>query len=286
MSTSMAAPSACALALGFIDATNGVDGKSHPHTAGYSGRDGQEPTPAKINTLLAHRAHSRCYQRPESPGGPCGPMVSRLRNDNLTRANPLASNARMWTGAKTAEHYTHLPASLTIRGLPIARRPAAVRISGQTKENAVSSLRTTLLFVAQWVSAGLAVAFIAVLIRPDLLGSPAARNGATGPGSPSFADAAASAAPSVVNIYISRKPAGNGSGSSDLARPRRGRSAGGGAATENSLGSGVIVKPGRLCPDQQPRRQPGAGNRGACWPTGAMRPRKCWAATRTPISPC
>lgn len=105
----------------------------------------------------------------------------------------------------------------------------------------MSSLRTTLLFVAQWVSAGLAVAFIAVLIRPDLLGSPAARNGATGPGSPSFADAAASAAPSVVNIYISRKPAGNGSGSSDLARPRRGRSAGGGAATENSLGSGVIV---------------------------------------------
>ena len=118
---------------------------------------------------------------------------------------------------------------------------AAVRIAAPTSENAVTKLRTTLIFLAQWVSAGLAVAFIAVLIRPDLLGPGMQTGDILEPPAPSFADAAASAASAVVNIYISRQVEARASGTQDSAARRRRPGAVAGVSTENSLGSGVIV---------------------------------------------
>ncbi len=105
----------------------------------------------------------------------------------------------------------------------------------------MSSLRTTLIFLAQWVSAGLAVAFVVVLIRPDLLGPDPRAAGTSDPARPSFADAAASAAPAVVNIYISRKVEETDFGPASGVRAPGRRESSRRIRTENSLGSGVIV---------------------------------------------
>jgi len=64
----------------------------------------------------------------------------------------------------------------------------------------VASLKSALVFVLQSIVVGLAVAFLVVLVRPDLM--PGVGNGGGGPAS--YAEAVAAAAPSVVNVYTKR----------------------------------------------------------------------------------
>ena len=65
----------------------------------------------------------------------------------------------------------------------------------------MSRLKSALLFILQSIVAGLAVAFVVVLIRPDLL--PAlADSGANAPAS--YADAVDLSAPAVANVYVKR----------------------------------------------------------------------------------
>jgi serine protease DegS len=65
----------------------------------------------------------------------------------------------------------------------------------------LSGLKSALLFVLQSIVAGLAVAFVVVLIRPDLL--PAL--GVSGPIAPtSYAETVSLSAPAVANVYIKR----------------------------------------------------------------------------------
>lgn len=110
----------------------------------------------------------------------------------------------------------------------------------------MSSLNKTLVFLLQWVSAGLAIAFIVVLLRPDLIG-PATVPGQSGSGgSTSFATAVATAAPAVVNIYTRRRvvdatPTGSGARARLEAFLNRNRAQAPKVRFENSLGSGVIV---------------------------------------------
>ncbi len=110
----------------------------------------------------------------------------------------------------------------------------------------MSSLNKTLVFLLQWVSAGLAIAFIVVLLRPDLIG-PATVPGQSGSGgSTSFATAVATAAPAVVNIYTRRRvvdatPTGSGARARLEALLNRNRAQAPKVRFENSLGSGVIV---------------------------------------------
>ncbi len=98
-----------------------------------------------------------------------------------------------------------------------------------------------LVFLLQWVSAGLAIAFIAVLVRPDLIGA-----GQAGPDSApggSYAHAVAAARPAVVNIYTRRRVATEPA-QTDAERARRlprRRAQPPPVRFENSLGSGVIV---------------------------------------------
>jgi serine peptidase DegS len=56
-------------------------------------------------------------------------------------------------------------------------------------------------FCAQSVAAGLAVAFVAVLVRPELVTRPAADRPAPSAAQPSYADAVAASAAAVANIY-------------------------------------------------------------------------------------
>ncbi len=65
----------------------------------------------------------------------------------------------------------------------------------------MSGLKSALLFVLQSIVAGLAVAFVVVLIRPDLLPALAV-SGANAPAS--YADAVDLSAPAVANIYVKR----------------------------------------------------------------------------------
>ncbi len=64
----------------------------------------------------------------------------------------------------------------------------------------MASLRSAFVFVLQSIVVGLAVAFLVVLVRPDLMPGIAE----TGPGPASYAEAVATAAPSVVNVYTKR----------------------------------------------------------------------------------
>lgn len=101
----------------------------------------------------------------------------------------------------------------------------------------------TLVFLLQWVSAGLAVAFIVMLLRPDLVTLGSESFGNIPASSGSFATAVASAGPSVVNIYTRRQVS---TGNSAENSPRDALTALARAQPptvryENSLGSGVIV---------------------------------------------
>lgn len=106
-------------------------------------------------------------------------------------------------------------------------------------------LKKTLVFLLQWVSAGLAVAFIVMLLRPDLAGR-AGDSASYGPAaSGSFSRAVASAGPSVVNIYTRRQVI-RGGGAETRRRsipPAPLRTMPPAIRYENSLGSGVIVSP-------------------------------------------
>ncbi len=64
----------------------------------------------------------------------------------------------------------------------------------------MAGLRSALVFVLQSVVVGLAVAFLVVLVRPDLMPG----IGENGQDAASYADAVAAAAPSVVNVYTKR----------------------------------------------------------------------------------
>lgn len=108
----------------------------------------------------------------------------------------------------------------------------------------MTTLKHTVLFLLKWALMGLGVAFVLVLIRPEILGNRSEANGSTehAPAPTprrSFADAVARASPSVVNIYTARlvsmefRPSRGGPLSQDLPAVRR--------RVESSLGSGVIV---------------------------------------------
>ena len=86
-------------------------------------------------------------------------------------------------------------------------------------------MHRNLVFIAQSIIVGLALAFVAVLVRPDLLGRGNAASANT------FADAVSTAAPAVVNIYTVRKVTNTRSPIDRILRP----------IYDNSLGSGVIV---------------------------------------------
>ena len=67
----------------------------------------------------------------------------------------------------------------------------------------MSGLKDTTLFVARCIVAGLAIACVAILLRPDLLrGQPGSRD--------SYAEAVAASAEAVVNIYTTRLVPVNG----------------------------------------------------------------------------
>jgi serine protease DegS len=89
------------------------------------------------------------------------------------------------------------------------------------------SLGRTLAFAAQSVAAGLALAFIAVVLRPDLIG----HRPASAPTEPaSYADAVAASAPAVANIYTERNVA-------PFENPF------GITFRRSELGSGVVISP-------------------------------------------
>jgi serine peptidase DegS len=94
----------------------------------------------------------------------------------------------------------------------------------------MARLKPVLVFLLQSIVVGLAAAFVAVLIRPQLLpslGQPEPRLQAA-----SYADAVAISAPAVANVYTRRLILSRGDGSS----PDRYR-------TNTSLGSAVVIDP-------------------------------------------
>ena len=92
----------------------------------------------------------------------------------------------------------------------------------------MGSLKSALLFVLQSIVVGLAVAFLVVLIRPDLL--PGVGGGA--PSVSSYSDAVDISAPSVANVYTTRLVQYS---PSPEERPR--------FRIENSFGSAVVIDP-------------------------------------------
>jgi Do/DeqQ family serine protease len=103
-------------------------------------------------------------------------------------------------------------------------------------------------FIAQSAVAGLAAAFVAVAIEPQLLlGRPPAPAPAAAPVA-SYADAVAATAPAVVNIYTTRRV--NAAPWLDFGEPQRGYGNDLAPDTsgriEDSLGSGVLVGEGYL----------------------------------------
>ena len=114
----------------------------------------------------------------------------------------------------------------------------------------LATLKRTLLFLLRWTLVGLALAFVIVLLRPQLLNGVRKPAGAPVAGSPtptrseSFADAVTRASPSVVNIYTARVVDSAAVPNNpperffdqDLPAVRR--------RVESSLGSGVIVDVG------------------------------------------
>ncbi len=103
--------------------------------------------------------------------------------------------AREWTDLlETARHYTRRVTSLATAAGGIHEGMAAT-----------NRLHAALVFLAQSIVVGLAVAFLVVLVRPDLL--PAV--GPANRGAPaSYADAIEKSADAVANVYIKRLVAG------------------------------------------------------------------------------
>jgi serine protease DegS len=108
-------------------------------------------------------------------------------------------------------------------------------------------LPAALRFLAQSVVAGLAAAFVAVALDPDLLRNRLdAATAQPSAGVASYAEAVAATAPAVVNIYTTRRV--SAAPWLDFGEQPRGYPNDGGAATppriEDSLGSGVLVNEG------------------------------------------
>lgn len=101
----------------------------------------------------------------------------------------------------------------------------------------------TLVFLLQWVTAGLAVAFVVLLLRPDLIMSAGPNGDRSSVSQGSFAEAVASAGPSVVNIYTRRRVSASnpGAAAQDAGTTATLRTQPPPIRYENSLGSGVIV---------------------------------------------
>ncbi len=120
------------------------------------------------------------------------------------------------------------------------------------------SPRKLLAFLGHSVSFGLAIAFVVVLLRPELLptrrpqvalnvvGSPLP--GPVAPAPASYAAAVSAAAPAVVNIHTARRVAAAAQPFPDIPLPRRYFGPGAGPPEapilETQLGSGVIVNAG------------------------------------------
>ncbi|MDX1480805.1 MAG: trypsin-like peptidase domain-containing protein [Woeseiaceae bacterium] len=95
----------------------------------------------------------------------------------------------------------------------------------------MASVKPVLLFLLQSIVAGLAVAFVVVLLRPELL--PVVGNGTPAPEQPfSYADAVERSAPSVASVYTRRVVPAEESALSDPA-----------FRINTSLGSAVIIDP-------------------------------------------
>lgn len=89
----------------------------------------------------------------------------------------------------------------------------------------MSGLRTTAIFVGRCIILGLAIACLVILLRPDLVptSKPASSNGRA-----SYADAVAASAPSVVNIYTTRRVAADQDAQNTYTE-------------QTNLGSGVVI---------------------------------------------
>ena len=94
-------------------------------------------------------------------------------------------------GAETLAHYTRGPSI-------VARRGAA---KADLRGSAEADLKSALVFLLQSVVVGLAIAFLVVLIRPDLLPVVGLRQAAP---PLSYADAVDHSAPSVANVFTKR----------------------------------------------------------------------------------
>lgn len=107
--------------------------------------------------------------------------------------------------------------------------------------------QATLNFLLRWVTVGLALAFVLMVVRSTLTSDSSGRPRSTAPTVNSYSDAVALAGPAVVNIYANKlvtEPASNLRGNplagrimgiSPAGRPRH--------RVEQSLGSAVIVTP-------------------------------------------
>src|SRR5690606_29535874 len=127
------------------------------------------------------------------------------------RAGGAAGRASAALAAFRARHYTHRRRGLTIDVATLPRMSAPWHTLG---------------FVAQSITIGLALAFVAVLVKPDLV------NWRSGLGGRhvSYAVAVTASAPAVVNIYTERSLSPYGRDSGIVVRGR-------------ALGSGVVIDP-------------------------------------------
>ena len=186
----------------------------------------ESPKPA--SRPVQKQAHNSTSRLVDSSVIPCELVSARAPKATLVR--------------RPAADYTHLAQKLAMwpaaRGLHRADRICLTLIA-----TAGLGLKKSLVFLLQWVSAGLAVAFIVMLLRPDLVGSKEDSAGYRPQATGSFSQAVASAGPSVVNIYTRRQVAarGNATTSRNTAPGRAIRSRSPAIRYENSLGSGVIV---------------------------------------------
>lgn len=106
----------------------------------------------------------------------------------------------------------------------------------------MASLKKIIPFLLQSITLGLALAFVVVWLRPDLLGN--TRPAATGNGTPgSFSSAVRATAPSVVNIHSARRSTGQEQAwfNDPLLQRYFGDDFSPANRIESTLGSGVIV---------------------------------------------
>jgi serine peptidase DegS len=118
----------------------------------------------------------------------------------------------------------------------------------QPKIVAMSGIPAAARFLGQCVLGGLAAAFVAVAIKPELLGARSTASSPVAPGPASYADAVAATAPAVVNIYTTRRA--SAAPWLDFGEAQHGypteSAANSPQRIEDSLGSGVLLAEGYL----------------------------------------